>query len=112
MMFLNEDCSVLLLCTICIALNILLWEYLFELPFSFELRWINMYMYKRVFSRFNSSFQNYAPTLISQHLCHDTMCQECGAWKLFVLIDKVNTQSTRKIKSMKTVDNYSSIESI
>lgn len=69
-----------------------------------------MYMYKRVFLRFTSSFQNYTPTFISQHLCHDTMCQECAACKLFVLIDKVNTQSTRKIKSMKTIANNFSVE--
>lgn len=71
-----------------------------------------MYLYKRVFLRFNSSFQNYTPTFISQHFCHDTMCQECAACKLFVLIDKVNTQSMRKIKSMKTVANYSSVKSV
>lgn len=71
-----------------------------------------MYMYKRVFLRFTSSFQNYTPTFISQHLCHDTMCQECATCKLFVLIDKVNTQSMRKIKSMKTVANYSSVKSV
>lgn len=71
-----------------------------------------MYLYKRVFLRFTSSCQNYTPTFISLHLCHDTMCQECAACKLFVLIDKVNTQSTCKIKSMKTVANYSSVESI
>lgn len=71
-----------------------------------------MYLYKRVFLRFTSSCQNYIPTFISLHLCHDTMCQECAACKLFVLIDKVNTQSTCKIKSMKTVANYSSVESI
>lgn len=69
-----------------------------------------MYLYKRVFIRFTFSFQNYTPTFISQHLCHDTMCQECAACKLFVLIDKVNTQSTRKIKSMKTIANNFSVE--
>lgn len=71
-----------------------------------------MYLYKRVFLRFTSSFQNYTPIFISQHFCHDTMCQECAACKLFVLIDKVNTQSMRKIKSMKTVANYSTVESV